>query len=232
MKIAVASMGRTPEALVGQRFGTCSQFLIFDTETEDFVTINLSEGTQDPEKVSLAAIRAVAQQGVSTVITGQIKDICRTTMLNLGIDVVEGVESMTVQEALERYRATGLETPESRRGWITRIAVAAEGEGMDALLQAPLHACTSFVIVDPQTDEWEKRTFDAPPSGPEGYIQRVRAVVESGAGVLITPKIHVECCTALQALAVQVYTAPEGIRVDEAIRRYEAGELEERGYAF
>ena len=33
MKIAVASLGIVPDALVGIRFGFCSQFLVFDLDT-------------------------------------------------------------------------------------------------------------------------------------------------------------------------------------------------------
>lgn len=69
--------------------------------------------------MSLTAIRAVAGQGVSAVITGRIKEICRQTMLNLGIEVIDGVEGMTVREAIERYKAAGLEALESRKGLIT-----------------------------------------------------------------------------------------------------------------
>ena len=52
-------------------------------------------------------------------------------------------------------------------------------------------------------------------------------MARSGATALITPEIHPECCMALRALAVEVYLAPEGITVREAIERYERGELEQ-----
>jgi predicted Fe-Mo cluster-binding NifX family protein len=72
------------------------------------------------------------------------------------------------------------------------------------------------------------------PDGParEVSLNAVRAVVRSGANVLITPHIHPTCCTALQALAVTVYTAPEGITVGEAVARYRRGELEESPIRF
>jgi len=56
--------------------------------------------------------------------------------------------------------------------------------------------------------------------------------VRSGASVLITPQIHPECCAALQALAVAVVIAPQGITVREAIERYEGGQLQESSYVF
>lgn len=226
MKIAVASMGTVPEAWVGIRFGMCSQFLVFDLDTMEYVVVSVPPHLESPERVSLAAIRAVAKQDASVIITGHIKDICRQTLLNLGIEVIDGVEGMTVREAVEHYKATGLQTPESRKGIPTRIAVASHGEGLEAPLEIHFGICSSFVIVDPTTMEWEIVRVE--PDGPAQKVNRkvIRAVARSGAAVLIAPQIHPECCLALRALAIAVYLAPEGITVREAIERYEGGELE------
>jgi predicted Fe-Mo cluster-binding NifX family protein len=227
MRIAVASMGTVPEAWVGIRFGMCSQFLVFDLDTMEYVVVSVPPRMEDRDRTSLAAIRAVAKQGVSAVITGNIKDICRQTLLDLGIDVIDGVEGLTVQDSIERYKATRLETPESRKGLPTRIAVASRGEGIGASLEVGFDTCTSFVVVDPLTMTGD--TLEVKPDGPGAKVnvQAIRAVVRSGATVLITPQIHPECCMALQALAVSVYLAPEGITVREAVERYERGELEQ-----
>jgi predicted Fe-Mo cluster-binding NifX family protein len=227
MKVAVASMGTVPEAWVGIRFGMCTQFLVFDLDTMEYVILSVPPRREGPEQVSLTAIRAVAKQEVSAVITGDIKDICRQTLLNLGIDVIDGVEGMTVREAVERYKVTGLQAVEERKGMLTRVAVAAQGEGLDAPLEVHFGTCASFVVVDPKTMAWEMVRVE--PDGPaeEMNVKAIRAVVQSGATVLITPQIHPECCMALQALAVMVYIAPEGITVGEAIDLYEAGGLEQ-----
>jgi predicted Fe-Mo cluster-binding NifX family protein len=220
-------MGTVPEAWVGIRFGMCSQFLVFDLDTMEYVVVSVPPHLETPEKVSLAAIRAVAEQDVAAVITGHVKDICRETLLNLGIDVIDGVEGMTVQEAIEHYKATGLRTPESRQGLRPRVAVASHGEGLDARLEMRFGVCASFVVVDPTTMEWEEVQVE--PDGPAENVNMngIRAVARSGAGALITPQIHPECCMALRALAVAAYIAPEGITVREAIEMYERGELEE-----
>jgi predicted Fe-Mo cluster-binding NifX family protein len=225
-------MGTVPEALVGVRFGMCSQFLVFDLDTMEYVVVSVPPTKEGTDRVSLAAIRAVANQDVAAVITGDIKQICCDTLFGLGIEVIDGVEGMTVMEAIERYRATGLESPGSRKGFINRIAVVSSGEGLDARLEIPLNICTSFIVVDPATNSWE--IVRSEPNGParEVSLNAIRTVVRSKAGVLITPHIHPECCMALQALAVAVYLAPEGITVQEAIEMYEAGQLEEHTYAF
>jgi len=219
-------MGTVPEAWVGIRFGMCSQFLVFDLDTMEYVVVSVPPHLESPERVSLAAIRAIARQDVSAVITGYIKDICRQTFLNLGIDVIDGVEGMTVHEAIEQYKATGLQTPESRQGLPARIAVVSHGKGLEATLELGFGICASFVVVDPTTMAWE--SVQVEPDGPakEVNLKGIRAVARSGATALITPQIHPECCMALRALAVTVYIAPEGITVREAIELYEGGELE------
>jgi predicted Fe-Mo cluster-binding NifX family protein len=231
MKVAVASLGTVPEALVGIRFGACSQFLVFDLDTMLYVVVSVPPHQGPEEHVSLEAIRAVARQDVSAVITGAIKDACRRTLEELGIDVIAGVQGMTVVEAVERFRATRLAAPESRQGAITRIAVASDGEGLDARMEAGFNGCMSFTIVDPQTKEWDAVRVEHGSPAKAVNLDGVRAVVRSGAGVVITPQLSAACCMALQALAVAAYTAPAGITVREAIERYERGELEEMGAA-
>jgi predicted Fe-Mo cluster-binding NifX family protein len=226
MKVAVASMGTVPEAWVGIKFGICSQFLVFDLDTMEYVVLSVPPRQEGPDRISLTAIRAVAKQDVSAVITGDIKDVCRRTLLDLGIDVIDGVEGMTVAEAIERYKVTGLQAPEERKGMPTRIAVVSRGEGLEATLEADFRACTSFVVVDPRTKDWIKIKVEPSGVSQKMHAEAIRAVARSGATVLITPQIQPECCMALQALAIEVYLAPEGITVGEAVARYEAGELE------
>jgi predicted Fe-Mo cluster-binding NifX family protein len=232
MKVAVASMGTVPEALVGIRFGTCSQFLVFDLETMSPLVVSVPPRPDTPEHVSLAAIRALAKQDVSVVITGNIKDICRTTLEELGIEVISGVQGMTVLEAVERYRESRLAAPASRQGALTRIAVASEGEGLEARLRADLGTCTTFTVVDPQTRAWETVRVEHSEHARVVSLDGVRAIVRSGAAAVITAHLSVPCLLALQALAVPAYAAPAGITVREAIERYERGELEELASAF
>jgi predicted Fe-Mo cluster-binding NifX family protein len=226
MKVAVASMGTVPEAWVGTKFGKCCQFLVFDLDTMEYVVVSVPPHPEG--QVSLAAIRAVAEQGVAAVITGEIRNICRQTLLDLGIDVVDGVEGMTVGEAIDRYLVTGLQAIEERKGFSTRIAAVSFGQGgLDASLAADPDACTSFVVVDPKTNEWSLVQAEPGDSVQETHMATIRAVARSGATVLITPQVRPECCVALQALAIDVYVADAGLTVREAIARFEAGQLEQ-----
>jgi predicted Fe-Mo cluster-binding NifX family protein len=175
--------------------------------------------------------QAAAKQDVEAVITGEIKDICRRTLLELGIEVISGVRGMTVIEAIERYKSTRLSTPESRRGTLARIAVAASGEGLDASLQAGLDACRALTIADPATKKWELVRVEHVGPAHRVNVEGVRAIVQYGASVVITSQLSPGCCMALQALSVAACLAAAGTTVREAIGLYERGELEEVGPA-
>ena len=136
-----------------------------------------------------------------------------------------------VIEAVERYKATRLAAPESRQGPVVRIAVASHGEGMDARLEPGFGDCVSFTIVNPQTKEWDAVRVEHGAASHAATLDGVRTVVRNGAGVVITPQLSAGCRMALQALAVEVYLAPAGITVREAIALYEQGRLQETGSA-
>lgn len=231
MKVAVASLGMVPEALVGIRFGFCSQFLVYDLQSMQYVVVSVAPQQDPSEQLSLEAIRAVARQDVSAVITGNIKDACRKMLQELGIDVISGVKGMTVIEAVERYKSNRLATVESRLGELTRIAVAADGDGLEARLRTGLDNCESFTIVDPQTKQWETLRVVHDARAHKINIEGVRAIVQSGASVVITTQLNPACGMALQALAVTAYLAPPDVTVREALALYEHGELEEVGPA-
>jgi len=225
MKIAVSSLGTSLDAWAGGAFGTCSQFLVVDSESLDFVVISVPPEQIDPSKVSLGAIRAIANQGTEVVITGHIKDICRQAMTNLGIRVIDGIGRMTVREAVALFTTNGVEALAHYEPPPAKIAVASHGDDLDATLSHKGEPCTSFVLVDPQTMEFQVIRVETADSLVQASVNAVRAAARSGAAVVITPQIRPECCTALQALAIEVSLADEGMTVREAIGAYQRGEL-------
>lgn len=230
MKIAVSSQGTSLDAWAGVSFGLCSQFLVVDTETMDYIVVSVPQDQIDPSRVSLAAIRAVANQGVQTVITGYIKDICRQAMLNLGIEVIDGIERVTVREAVERYVAKGPEEVRAYQPPPAKIAVASHGDDLDARLEAKGEPCTSFVLVDPQTMEFEVVRVEQADSTARASVNAVRAAAKSGATTVITPEIRPECCSALRALSINVALADEKLTVREAVQAYLRGDLSTPAY--
>ena len=225
MKVAVSSRGTSLDAWAGGAFGTCSQFLVVDTETTEVVVIAVPSEQLDPSKVSLAAIRAIARQDAEVVITGPIKDICRQAMTQLGIEVVDGVERMTVREAVALYTTGGSQAVSGYLPPPAKIAVAAHGDSLDAPLRTKGEACTSFVLVDPLKMDLQVVRVEPADSPDRASVNAVRAAAKSGATVVITPEMRPACCMALRALAIQVVLADEALTVREAVSAYGRGEL-------
>jgi predicted Fe-Mo cluster-binding NifX family protein len=225
MRVAVSSLGTSLDAWAGIPFGTCSQFLVVDTETMDFVIISVPPEHQDPSKVSLYAIRAIANQGAEAVVTGAIKEICRQTMHSLGMEVIDKIGRMTVRQAVELYASGGPEAIAEHAPSPQRVAVATLGEDLDATIHSQDEPCTSFVLVDPQTMHFEVVQVEPAESLIQASVNAVRAAARAGADVVITSGLRPECCQALSTLAIAVVIAPEGTTVRQAIEAYQRGEL-------
>jgi predicted Fe-Mo cluster-binding NifX family protein len=230
MKIAVSSLGTSLDAWAGGTFGTCTQFLVVDTETMDDLVVSVPPRELDPSTVSLAAIRALARQDVAVILTGQIKEICREAMTHLGMEVIDGISGITVREAVSLYTSAGKEAIVEHKPPPPKIAVASHGKSLDGTLSARGEVCTSFVLVDPETMGFEVIQVEPADSPERASVHAVRAAARSGATVVITPEIRPACCTALRALAIQVVLADETLSVREAVEAYRRGELAAAAY--
>jgi predicted Fe-Mo cluster-binding NifX family protein len=225
MRVAVSSAGSSLDALAGIPFGTCSQFLVVDSETMEYVVLSVPPGQQDPSTVSLFVIRAIARQGAQIVITGQVKNTCRQAMQSLGMEVISDVGRITVRRAVELYAQGGREAIRKYAPLPDRIAVASHGVSLDAVMSARGEACTSFVLVDPATMNFEVVEVEPAATEPQAGVNAVRAAARAGATAVITTAIRPECCAALQALAIPVSIAEEGLTVRQVIERYRQGKL-------
>jgi predicted Fe-Mo cluster-binding NifX family protein len=232
MKVAVSSLGSSLDAWIDRPFGMCSQFVIVDTDSMDFFVISVPPEQRDPDKVSLYAIRALANQEVQTVITGQIKDICRQAMSNLGIEVVDGIQRMTVRQAVESYLSQGAQAVQSFEPPSVRIAVASHGTDLDAAVSGQAEPCTSFILVDPQSMEFEVIDVNPGESPEQTSVNAVRAAARAGATVVITPQVRPACCAALRTLAIDVALSSPDMTVRQAVEAYRRDQLQSPPYTW
>jgi len=133
---------------VGIRFGMCSQFLVFDLDTLEYLVLSVPPHQETPEQVSLTAISGAGRAGCLYSDHRPDQECLPPDAGGPGYRVIDGVEKMTVHEAIELYRAPGCRSA-LRRGTVARIAVVARGEGLDARLEVPMERCTSFIVVIP-----------------------------------------------------------------------------------
>ena len=87
MKIAITSEGKTLNAQIDSRFGRCSYFAIYDTETKQ------TEFLENPAKEASggagpAAVQFVAKQGVSKIVAGEFGGKTLPLFQSLNIEMI------------------------------------------------------------------------------------------------------------------------------------------------
>lgn len=103
MKIAVTSTGPALDSAVDPRFGRCAYFLIIDSDTLAFETIeNSSRALGGGAGVQSAQL--VAGKGASVVLTGNCGPNAFQAFGAAGIQVITGVGG-NVREAVELFRS-------------------------------------------------------------------------------------------------------------------------------
>jgi len=70
MKIAITSTGNSPDSTLDSRFGRCSYFVIYDTETQATEYIpNLNK--ENIEGAGPASVQVIASKGAIKVVSGE-----------------------------------------------------------------------------------------------------------------------------------------------------------------
>ncbi len=87
MKVAITSAGNSPESQLDSRFGRCSYFVIFDTESKS------TEFIPNPNKENLdgagpASAHLVASRGVKKVISGEFGSKVKSLFDSLQIQLI------------------------------------------------------------------------------------------------------------------------------------------------
>ncbi|NLS78742.1 MAG: hypothetical protein GXY76_15925 [Chloroflexi bacterium] len=226
MKIAVGSLGTNLDAWVGGKFGYCPQFIIVDSDTMDYVVVPMPPAESEQE-ASLKAIRTVARNGAAVLIVQKAMPACCQVMTSLGIEVVDGVDGLTVRQAVERYLRQQLAAPESRKGAPPKIAVAALGPDLGAWVGNRFDGACYFVVVDPATMSHEALEVEPVQAGQHLRLDTIRKLVEHGVNVVATTAITPPCCQALWSLAIDVVIVKGGATVAQVVEQFKRGELGE-----
>lgn len=96
MKIAIASTGNTLDAQVDNRFGRCSYFIIYDTETKKHEVID-NPNKEANEGAGPATVKLIASQNVNKVVCGQFGFKIKSLMNDLEIQMITPQEPKTVE---------------------------------------------------------------------------------------------------------------------------------------
>jgi predicted Fe-Mo cluster-binding NifX family protein len=102
MKICVSATSNGLDAPIDPRFGRCPYFVIVDSETMQFETIqNIASGATGG--AGIQAAQTIASKGVEVLITGNVGPNAFQALSAVGIKIVTGAFG-TVREVIEKYK--------------------------------------------------------------------------------------------------------------------------------
>ncbi|HBN04486.1 MAG: hypothetical protein H6Q16_1678 [Bacteroidetes bacterium] len=100
MKVAITSKGNTLESVLDSRFGRCSYFAFYDTESKklEFVknpNLNVNEGAGP------LSVKLIASYGVKKAVSGEFGFKIKSLMDDLSIQMIVVNEEKTIGEIVE-----------------------------------------------------------------------------------------------------------------------------------
>lgn len=124
MKIAVTASESSLDAPVDPRFGRCACFLVIDTETLEFETLDNTNALQ----ASGAGVRSaelIAKSGATIILTGNCGPKAHTALAAAGITIVTGA-SGTVKDAVAAF-AEGKLSPSTAPNVASHFGMGPQG---------------------------------------------------------------------------------------------------------
>lgn len=102
MKIAFSATGSTLDDEIDPRFGRCQQFIIADTETEEFEVLNNSSAAA-AGGAGISAAQMIVEKGVEVVLTGNCGPNAYGVLSSAGVKIITGV-SGKIKDAIAEYK--------------------------------------------------------------------------------------------------------------------------------
>ncbi len=117
-KIVVTCQGQTLDDKVDPRFGRAANFLVVDLDTLKFEVLDNSATNSMGQGAGIQSAQTVANTGAEAVLTGFVGPKAFQALSAANIKVGQGLEGVTVRDAIARYKAGKVEfaTGPSRQG--------------------------------------------------------------------------------------------------------------------
>ncbi len=103
-KIAITSEGPSLDDAVDPRFGRAAGFVIVDPATLETEYRDNGAAQTMPRGAGIQAAETVAGGGAKVLLTGYVGPKAFQALSAAGIAIVQNIESMTVREAVARYK--------------------------------------------------------------------------------------------------------------------------------
>ena len=101
MKIAITSEGMNAESLLDSRFGRCTAFAIFDTDSKALKFVENPNKDVD-EGAGPASVSFVANEGVKRIISGEFGFKIKGLLNDLKIEMDARKERKTIHEIISQ----------------------------------------------------------------------------------------------------------------------------------
>jgi predicted Fe-Mo cluster-binding NifX family protein len=103
-KLAITSEGPTLSDALDSRFGRAGGFVVVDLATLATTYVDNGSSQALAQGAGIQAAENIVKAGAEVLITGYVGPKAFAALSAAGVKVVQGVEGVTVGEALERFR--------------------------------------------------------------------------------------------------------------------------------
>ena len=107
---------------------------------------------------------------------------------------------------------------------IMKICVTSQGNNLDSLVDPRFGRCPYFIIIDPQTLEYEAVENPNAAAGGGAGIQSGQLVAGKDVKVVLTGNIGPNAFQTLNAAGIEIISGVSGV-IKQAIEKYKKGEL-------
>lgn len=107
LSIAITSEGPTLEDAVDPRFGRAGGFVVVDLQSMTTTYVDNGSSQVLAQGAGIQAAENLVKAGAQALLTGHVGPKAWTALQAAGVKIVQGVENMTVGEAITRFKAGG-----------------------------------------------------------------------------------------------------------------------------
>lgn len=108
MKIAFSTSGNSLDAPLDQRFGRAAQFVIVDSETDEFSVVDNTQNLNAAQGAGIQAAQNVVAAGATILVTGHTGPKAYRVLSSSGVQIYLSTAA-TVKEAYQNWKDGKLE---------------------------------------------------------------------------------------------------------------------------
>ncbi|KPA12228.1 dinitrogenase iron-molybdenum cofactor biosynthesis protein [Candidatus Magnetomorum sp. HK-1] len=112
MKLAISAQGKDLDAAVDSRFGRASNFILIDTETNQFEVIENKQNLNLPQGAGIQAGKTIVDNAANVLITGNCGPKAFNVLSAAGVKVYTGANG-TVKNSIDLFNNGKLQIADS-----------------------------------------------------------------------------------------------------------------------